>query len=129
MSLAHTRSYGERAQNATNPTAKLLLETIERKKSNLAVSVDVTNSGDLLAIIEAVAPYVCLIKARLFTSDPVTQKSHPFTFKTHVDIIEDFDFSLIERLQHLSQKYDFLYFEDRKFADIGEFDTMSYVLS
>jgi orotidine-5'-phosphate decarboxylase len=73
---------------------------MERKKSNLAVSVDVTDKGDLLAIIEAVAPYVCMIK-------------------THIDIIENFDLSLIEQLQHLSQKYDFLYFEDRKFADIG----------
>ena len=60
---AHKKSYGERAKNATNPTAKLLFQTMERKKSNLAVSVDVTSSSDLLAIIEAVGPYVCLIKA------------------------------------------------------------------
>jgi orotidine-5'-phosphate decarboxylase len=57
-----TQSYGERSLNFTNPTAKLLLETMERKKSNLAVSVDVTDKGDLLSIIEAVAPFVCMIK-------------------------------------------------------------------
>lgn len=39
--------------------------------------------------------------------------------QTHVDIIEDFDHSLIDRLVELSKKHDFLIFEDRKFADIG----------
>jgi len=57
-----TQGYGERSLNFTNPAAKLILEIMERKKSNLAVSVDVTDKGDLLAIIEAVAPYVCMIK-------------------------------------------------------------------
>jgi hypothetical protein len=61
---AHLRTYGDRAEDASNPTAKLLLQTMERKKTNLAVSVDVTTSSDFLLIIEAVGPYVCLIKAK-----------------------------------------------------------------
>jgi orotidine-5'-phosphate decarboxylase len=63
---AHTKTYGQRAENAKNPTAKQLLLTMERKKTNLAVSVDVTICRDLLNIIEAVGPYVCLIKAKSF---------------------------------------------------------------
>jgi hypothetical protein len=60
---AHLRKYGDRGENATNPTAKLLLQIMERKKTNLAVSVDVTTSENFLIILEAVGPYVCLIKA------------------------------------------------------------------
>ncbi|KAG9218998.1 hypothetical protein CCMSSC00406_0001408 [Pleurotus cornucopiae] len=100
-------SYGQRAAKYTNPAAKELLLTMERKKSNLSVSVDVTNSRDFLAIIDAVGPYVCLIK-------------------THVDILEDFDFTLIESLQALSKKHDFMIFEDRKFADIGNTVALQY---
>ena len=61
-SKPQTQSYGSRVKNFSNPTAKAILETIERKKSNLAVSVDVTNAEDLLSIIDGVGPYVCMIK-------------------------------------------------------------------
>lgn len=43
------------------------------------------------------------------------------TIQTHIDILEDFDASVIERLKTLSEEHNFLIFEDRKFADIGEF--------
>ncbi|KAF9008971.1 Orotidine 5'-phosphate decarboxylase, partial [Cyathus striatus] len=100
-------TYAQRASRHENPAAKALLDTIERKKSNLAVSVDVTKSADFLTVIDAVGPYVCLVK-------------------THIDIIEDFEDSLIDRLQQLSKKHDFLIFEDRKFADIGNTVALQY---
>ncbi|KAJ4001753.1 orotidine-5'-monophosphate decarboxylase [Lentinula boryana] len=99
------QTYGHRTQNHSNPSARLLLETMERKRSNLAVSVDVTRSEDFLAIIDAVGPFVCL---------------------THIDILEDFEHSLIQQLQDLSVKHDFMIFEDRKFADIGNTVALQY---
>lgn len=41
-------------------------------------------------------------------------------YQTHIDILEDFDYSLINQLEELSKKHDFVIFEDRKFADIGQ---------
>jgi hypothetical protein len=61
-SFAYRSSYGLRAEKQKNPAAKKLLEIMEEKKSNLAVSVDVTKSKDFLAIIDAVGPFVCMIK-------------------------------------------------------------------
>ncbi|KAH7914227.1 humps family-domain-containing protein [Hygrophoropsis aurantiaca] len=107
MTPPHLQTYAQRAQKHTNPAAKLLLETMERKQTNLSVSVDVTKAQEFLAIIDAVGPFVCLIK-------------------THIDIIEDFDNSLINRLQELSTQHDFLIFEDRKFADIGNTVALQY---
>jgi hypothetical protein len=80
---AYLNTYADRAKNHTNPAAKALLETIERKQSNLCVSVDVTSSKDFLSIIDTVGPYVSLIKAspsqRLCC--PVNEKENLTIFK------------------------------------------------
>jgi orotidine-5'-phosphate decarboxylase len=70
------RSYGHRALQQKNSAAKLLLETMERKKTNLAVSVDVTKTEDFLAIIDVVGPYVCLIKAIFLSPEESSSCSH-----------------------------------------------------
>ncbi|PWY98737.1 putative orotidine 5`-phosphate decarboxylase [Testicularia cyperi] len=107
MSSITLKTYASRAVNQPNAAAKALLECIERKQSNLCVSVDVTNKQDLLDVCDAVGPDVCLIK-------------------THIDIVEDFDLDLVSQLTELSKKHDFLIFEDRKFADIGNTVSLQY---
>lgn len=104
----HRASYSDRAKVHPNPLARRLLRLMDRKRTNLCVSVDVTDKASFLRIVEAVGDHVCMIK-------------------THIDIVEDFDRDLIERLVALSDSKDFLIFEDRKFADIG--NTVKYQYS
>ena len=56
------QTYAQRATRHPNPAAKALLETIERKRTNLSVSVDVTKREDFFRIVDIVGPYVCLVK-------------------------------------------------------------------
>lgn len=97
----------ERAELCTNPVAKELLRIVHEKKSNLAVAADVTKKNELLWIAEQVGPFICMLK-------------------THIDIIDDFDWDIIVQLQALAKKHNFLIFEDRKFADIGNTVKMQY---
>lgn len=97
----------DRAQLCTNSVAKELLHIMYEKKSNLAVAADVTKKNELLWIADQVGPFICILK-------------------THIDIIDDFDWDLIVQLQALAKKHNFLIFEDRKFADIGNTVKMQY---
>ncbi|KAJ3224867.1 orotidine 5'-phosphate decarboxylase [Clydaea vesicula] len=85
--MKNSSTYAARSLLHKNPAAKALLNTIERKNTNLCIAADVTTKSELLII---------------------------------ADIIVDFDKNLIEELKNLCEKHDFLIFEDRKFADIGE---------
>lgn len=93
-------SYKERAKLARTVCAKQLFELMDHKKTNLAVSADVTDAKDLLEIADMLGPLICVLK-------------------THIDIVENFTPDLILALTQLAQKHRFLLFEDRKFADIG----------
>jgi uridine monophosphate synthetase len=93
-------NYKDRANHCQSILGKRLLQLMEDKKTNLALSADVTQAEILLQLAESHGPDICMLK-------------------THIDIIDNFNEVLIKKLQLLAKKYDFLIFEDRKFADIG----------
>ncbi|KAM5152479.1 uridine 5'-monophosphate synthase [Mantella aurantiaca] len=94
-------SYSSRAAlPGAHPLARRLLATMEKKRSNLCVSADVTDSASLLRLAAELGPSICMLK-------------------THVDILTDFTPGVASRLRALADQHDFLIFEDRKFADIG----------
>lgn len=100
-------SYSERASLTKHPLAKDLFYLMDEKKTNLALAADVGSKNELLNLAETVGPYICV-------------------FKTHIDIVSDFDLDLIKKLQLLAEKHRFILFEDRKFADIGNTSLMQY---
>ncbi|KAH0609644.1 uncharacterized protein H6S33_013130 [Morchella sextelata] len=99
-----TRTYEARAETHPTEIGRRLLTIMATKKTNLCISVDLTDPDQILALVDKLGPQICLVK-------------------THIDIITFTTPSSITdfttALTALSTKHNFLIFEDRKFADIG----------
>ncbi len=80
--------------------SKDILSLIERKQSNLCISIDLGSCEDVLKVIECIGDKIIIAKL-------------------HIDTYEGFTPLFITKLIELKKKHDILLFEDRKFADIG----------
>lgn len=100
-------SFFKRANLTLHPLAQKLFKLMEQKQTNLSVAADLTKKKDLLDLADRIGPEICVLK-------------------THIDILEDYTPDVSEELKRLAHKHQFLLFEDRKFADIGNTVMLQY---
>ncbi|MFV0237034.1 MAG: orotidine-5'-phosphate decarboxylase [Flavobacteriales bacterium] len=101
------KTYEEKLQHIQHPKAHELVKIALKKKSNLICAADLSSGKEILALAEKIGSQICALKL-------------------HVDVYEDFSTDFINHLKKLSQKYEFLIFEDRKFADIGNTQKLQF---
>ncbi len=91
----------------THPVGKKLIDLALKKKTNLILSADLITCEEILNIAAQVGEHIVALKL-------------------HSDIITDFSDNFIKSLKALSREKEFLLFEDRKFADIGNTQELQF---
>jgi uridine monophosphate synthetase len=81
-----------------NSTAKKLVDIIESKRTNLVVSLDLTDTRKIVTMLMLIAEHICAVKL-------------------HYDII-DTSKDICEDIRELAIRHNFLIIEDRKYGDI-----------
>lgn len=94
-------TFAERAELSRSPVAKRIFAVMSEKESNLCAAVDTTDPNQVLSLAEQIGPHVAVLK-------------------THADTIENYTGKFAVDLQNIAREKNFLIFEDRKFADIGQ---------
>ncbi|GLV34953.1 rudimentary-like [Carabus blaptoides fortunei] len=101
-------AFSARAEYSKNAIGKKLFQIMSDKKTNLCIAADLTSSTKLLTLAEQIGSHICILK-------------------THIDMIEDYSKTFVEKLRNIAKAHNFLIMEDRKFADIGK--TVSWQFS
>jgi len=102
-----SKTYKERSELVKNQAAKKLLQLMDDKQTNLALANDETNLEKFLELADKIGPEIAVLK-------------------THIDVVENFTPEVTKQLTSLSQQHNFMIFEDRKFADIGNTVKLQY---
>ena len=94
-------------KEVAHPVGRKMIDIALRKKSNLIASADMVTTYEILDLAEKIGDKIVALKL-------------------HTDIITDFNRAFIDDLRKIARAKDFIIFEDRKFADIGNTQELQF---